>query len=135
MLKLVDDKKIPFTPAVEMSYIKPKNQQYIAVAIEGQQSAPSLSQAQRMRELDQKGILSGDVIDGIMLEDKKEEIKVVLNSQELSKYFGAEKTPREMKDQIVKLLDEWKGRQPELAKTEKKQVQEKSAGEIAVQEK
>jgi len=131
----VDDKKIPFTPAVEMSYIKPKNQQYIAVAIEGQQSAPSLSQAQRMRELDQKGILSGDVIDGIMLEDKKEEIKVVLNSQELSKYFGAEKTPREMKDQIVKLLDEWKGRQPELAKTEKKQVQEKSAGEIAVQEK
>jgi len=135
LLKLVDDKKIPFTPAVEMSYIKPKNQQYIAVAIEGQQSAPSLSQAQRMRELDQKGILSGDVIDGIMLEDKKEEIKVVLNSQELSKYFGAEKTPREMKDQIVKLLDEWKGRQPELAKTEKKQVQEKSAGEIAVQEK
>ena len=125
LLKLVDDKKIPFTPAVEMSYIKPKNQQYIAVAIEGQQSAPSLSQTQRMRELDQKGILNGDVIDGIMLEDKKEEIKVVLNSQELSKYFGAEKTPREMKDQIVKLLDEWKGRQPELAKPEKKQVQEK----------
>ena len=50
-------------------YIKPKNQRYIAVAIEGQQSAPSLSQAQRMRELDQKGVLNGDVIDGIMMED------------------------------------------------------------------
>ena len=54
LMKMVDEKKIAFTPAVEMSYIKPKNQRYIAVAIEGQQSAPSLSQAQRMRELDQK---------------------------------------------------------------------------------
>lgn len=54
---------------MELAYIKPKNQRYIAVAIEGQQSAPSLSQAQRMRELDQKGVLNGDVIDGIMMED------------------------------------------------------------------
>lgn len=57
LMKLVDEKKIAFTPAVEMSYIRPKNQRYIAVAIEGQQSAPSLSQAQRMRELDQKNML------------------------------------------------------------------------------
>ena len=125
LMKMVDEKKISFTPAVEMSYIKPKNQRYIAVAIEGQQSAPSLSQAQRMRELDQKKILNADVIDGIMLEEKKEVDKVIISSQELSQYFGKEKTPREMKDTIIKLLDEWKEKQPELAKPEKKQEQEK----------
>ena len=70
--KMMDAGQIKFTPAVELAYIKPKNQRYIAVAIESQQSAPSLSQAQRMRELDQKGVLNGDVIDGIMMEDKKE---------------------------------------------------------------
>ena len=63
--KMMDTGQIKFTPAVELAYIKPKNQRYIAVAIESQQSAPSLSQAQRMRELDQKGVLNGDVIDGI----------------------------------------------------------------------
>ena len=125
LIKMVDDKKIAFTPAVEMSYIKPKNQRYIAVAIEGQQSAPSLSQAQRMRELDQKGMLNGDVIDGIMLEEKKEVDKVIISSQELSQYFGKDKTPRDMKDQIIKLLDEWKGQQKDLAKPEKKVEQEK----------
>lgn len=125
LMKLVDEKKIAFTPAVELSCIKPKNQRYIAVAIEGQQSAPSLSQAQRMRELDQKNMLNGDVIDGIMLEEKKEVDKVILSSQELGQYFGKEKTPREMKDQIMKLLDEWKEKQPELAKPEKKTEQEK----------
>ena len=125
LMKMVDDKKISFTPAVEMSFIRPKNQRYIAVAIEGQQSAPSLSQAQRMRELDQKGMLNGDVIDGIMLEEKKEVDKVIISSQELSQYFGKEKTPREMKDTIIKLLDEWKEKQPELAKPEKQAEQEK----------
>ena len=125
LVKMVDEKKIAFTPAVEMSYIKPKNQRYIAVAIEGQQSAPSLSQAQRMRELDQKGMLNGDVIDGVLLEEKKEVDKVILNSQELSQYFGKDKTPREMKDQIIKLLDDWKGQQKDLAKPEKNAEQEK----------
>ena len=124
LMKMVDAKKIAFTPAVELSYIKPKNQRYIAIAIEGQQSAPSLSQAQRMRELDQKNMLNGDVIDGIMLEEKKEVDKVIISSQELSQYFGKDKTPREMKDQILKLLDEWKGKQKEIAKPEKKAEQE-----------
>ena len=122
---MVDEKKIAFTPAVEMSFIKPKNQRYIAIAIEGQQSAPSLSQAQRMRDLDQKKLLNSDVIDGIMLEEKKEVDKVIISSQELSQYFGKEKTPREMKDTIIKLLDEWKEKQPELSKPEKQAEQEK----------
>ena len=123
LMKLVDDKKITsFMVAFEMSYIKPKNQDYIAMTIEAQDKAPALAQAQRMRDLDSKGILNGDVIDGIMLEDnKKEEIKVILTGQELSKYFGADKTPREMKDTILKLLDEHKAKNPpELAKPEEK---------------
>jgi ParB-like chromosome segregation protein Spo0J len=126
LMGLVDDKKIKFTPAVEMSYIKPKNQRYIASAMEAEQSAPSLSQAQRMRELDQKGQLTGDVIDGIMCEEKKEEIRVIINSQELEQYFGKEKTPQEMKGQILKLLDEWKEKNPqELSKPVKRHEQEK----------
>ena len=122
--KMMDAGQIKFTPAVELAYIKPKNQRYIAVAIEGQQSAPSLSQAQRMRELDQKGVLNGDVIDGIMMEDKKEVDKVILTGAELGKYFGKETTPREMKDQIIKLLDDWRGQQKEVAKPEKKAAQQ-----------
>ena len=122
--KMMDAGQIKFTPAVELAYIKPKNQRYIAVAIEGQQSAPSLSQAQRMRELDQKGVLNGDVIDGIMMEDKKEVDKVILTGAELGKYFGKETTPREMKDQIIKLLDDWKGQQKEVSKPEKKAAQQ-----------
>ena len=121
--QLMDGGKLSFTPAVEMAYIKPRNQNYIAVAIESQQSSPSLSQAQRMRELDQKGILNGDVIDGIMMEDKKEVDKVILTGAELGKYFGKESTPREMKDQIIKLLDDWKSQQKEMAKPEKKKAQ------------
>ena len=122
--KMMDEGKIKFTPAVELAYIKPKNQKYIAVALDGEVAAPSLSQAQRMRELDQKGVLNGDVIDGIMMEDKKEVDKVILTGAELSKYFGKEATPREMKEQIIKLLDDWKGQQKEVAKPEKKAAQQ-----------
>jgi len=121
LMKLVDEKKIPFTAAVELSYIKPKNQEYISVAIDAQQSAPSLAQSQRMRELDKTNVLNGDVIDGIMLEEKKEENRVIINSQELSQYFGPDKNPREMKETILKLLDEYKQKQPlDLSKSDKK---------------
>ena len=118
LLDMADKGKLSFTPAVEMSFIGKKNQQYIAVAIEGQQSSPTLAQAQRLRTLDQEGKLTPDVIDGILCEEKLKEVdKVILNSQELSQYFGKDKTPREMKDQIMRLLDEWKEKQPpELTK-------------------
>ncbi|WP_242992301.1 ParB/RepB/Spo0J family partition protein [Faecalicatena contorta] len=125
LLKMVDEKKIAFTPAVELAFIKPKNQKYIAIAIEGQQSAPSLSQAQRMRDLDQKKLLNPDMIDGIMLEEKKEVDKVILSSQELGQYFGKEKTPREMKDTIMKLLEENKDKLKDISAPEKKSEQEK----------
>lgn len=124
--KMLDEKQLAFTPAVEISFIRPKHQRYIAVAIEGQQSSPSLSQAQKMRELDKQGALNGDVIDGILSEQKKEVDKVIINSAELEKYFGKDKSPREMKDQIMSLLDDWKAKQPpELGKPEKKADLEK----------
>ena len=125
LMKLVDDKKIGFTTAVELSYINKKNQNYIAVSIDSQQASPTQAQAKRMRELDEKKLLNSDVIDGIMMEDKKEVDKVILTGAELGKYFGAEATPREMKDQIIKLLDDWKGQQKEQVKPEKKADKEK----------
>ena len=124
--KMLDEKQLAFTPAVEISFIRPKHQRYIAVSIEGQQSSPSLSQAQKMRELDKQGALNGDVIDGILSEQKKEVDKVIINSAELEKYFGKDKSPREMKDQIMSLLDDWKAKQPpELGKPDKKKDMEK----------
>ena len=124
--KMLDEKQLAFTPAVEISFIRPKNQRYIAVSIEGQQSSPSLSQAQKMRELDKDGKLNGDVIDGILSQEKKEVDKVIINSAELEKYFGKDKSPREMKDKIISLLDDWKAKQPpELGKPEKKTDLEK----------
>ena len=125
LMKLMDEKKLGFTTAVELSYIGKKNQNYIAVAIDSQQSSSSQAQAKLMRELDEKKLLNGDVIDGIMMEDKNEVDKVILTSAELSKYFGKKTTPREMKDQIIKLLDDWKGQQKEHKKPEKKTEQEK----------
>ncbi|MCL2615417.1 MAG: ParB/RepB/Spo0J family partition protein [Dehalococcoidia bacterium] len=120
LMEKVDEKKLKFTTAVDLSYIKAKNQRYIALAIDAQETAPSGTQAQRLRELDQKDILNADVIDGIFLEQTKEEVKVILTSQELGDYFGEEKSPREMKEQIMKLLDEWKEKQPpELTATHK----------------
>jgi hypothetical protein len=126
LLNMVDDKKMGFMPAVELSFIRPKNQKLIAVSIEGEQASPSLSQAQKLRELDKDGKLNGDVIDGILSQEKKEVDKVIIYTAELNNYFGKEATPREMKDQIIALLDEWKSKQPpELAKPEKKADLEK----------
>jgi len=124
LMKMTDEGKLKFTPALELAFVSRKNQQYIALAIDAQQSSPNLSQAQRLRKLDQDKLLNPDVIDGIMLEEKKEVDKVILNSQELSKYFGPEKTPSEMKEEIIKALDEKFG-QKEMAKPEKKAEQEK----------
>lgn len=123
---MVNEKKLSFTPAVEISFIKPKNQRFIAVSIEGEQSSPSLSQAQELRKLDKEGKLNGDVIDGILSREKKEVDKVIISAAELGKYFGKDATPREMKDQIMSLLDAWKEKQPpERTVPEKKNDREK----------
>ena len=123
---MVNEKKLSFTPAVEISFIKPKNQRFIAVSIEGEQASPSLSQAQELRKLDKDGKLNGDVIDGILSREKKEVDKVIISAAELGKYFGKDATPREMKDQIMSLLDAWKEKQPpERTAPEKKNDREK----------
>ena len=97
LLDKVDDKKMGFMPAVELSYIKPKNQRLIAVSI-----------------------------DGILSEQKKEDRGVIISTAELEKYFGKEVTPAKMKEQIMSLLDDWKEKQPpELAKAPKKQELDK----------
>ena len=106
---------------MEISYIRPENQRLIAVSIDGEQSSPSVAQAKRLHELDKEGKLNGDVIDGILSEEKKEDRGVIISTAELSKYFGKEVTPAKMKEQIMALLDEWKEKQPpELAKPDKK---------------
>jgi ParB family transcriptional regulator, chromosome partitioning protein len=97
------------------------------VSIEGQQASPSKGQAKRLRELDKENKLSPDVIDGILCEEKKKEDRdVIITGAELEKFFGKEATPRQMKDQIMTLLEDWKERQPpELAKPDKKMDMEK----------
>ena len=125
LVKAVDEKNLSFTPAVEISFIKRKNQNLIAVSLGSEQSSPSLSQAQRLRKLDQEGMLNGDVIDGILCEQKKEVDKVIISGEELGKYFGKDKTPQQMKEQIIKLLDDWSGKEKELSKPEKKTEMEK----------
>ena len=126
LLDMTDAKKLGFMPAVELSYIRPENQRLIAVSIEGEQSSPSVNQAKRLRELDKDGKLNGDVIDGILSEEKKEDRGVIISTSELAKYFGKEVTPAKMKEQIMALLDDWKEKQPpELAKPEKKNTLEK----------
>jgi len=125
--EVMDAGKLSFTPAVEISRIRPKHQKYIAVSIEGQQSSPSQGQAKRLRELDKDNKLNPDAIDAILSEEKKkEDISVIISGAELEKYFGKEATPRQMKDQIMALLDGWKEKQPpELGKGDKKVDMEK----------
>ena len=125
--KIMDEGRLSFTPAVEISRIRPKHQKYIAVSIEGQQSSPSKSQAQKLREMDQKNQLNPDVIDAVLSQEKsKEGFDVIISSAELAEFFGKDKTPREMKDQIMALLGEWKEKQaPELAAPTKKTEMEK----------
>lgn len=105
-------KKMGFMPAVELSYLTKKHQQAVLISMEGEGVYPSLAQAQKLRELENKGQLTGDVIDGILSQPKKEVDNVIINSAELNKYFGDTATPRQMKDQIIALLEDWKAKQP-----------------------
>ena len=125
--QFMDGGKLSFTPAVEISRIRPDHQKYIAVSIEGQQSSPSKAQAKKLREMDEKNQLNPDVIDAVLSQEKKkEDFDVIISSAELAQYFGKDKTPREMKDQIMALLGEWKEKQPpELGKGEKTADREK----------
>ncbi|MCD7902835.1 MAG: chromosome partitioning protein ParB, partial [Oscillospiraceae bacterium] len=106
--KMVDEKKIGLTPAVELSYLKPEEQALLLDTIDSEQATPSLSQAQRMKKLSQEGRLNDDTMLGIMMEQKKPEpYSVTFSGETLHKYFPRSYTPQRMEETILKLLDAW----------------------------
>ena len=112
LLDMVDEKKIAFNPAVELSYLDTNQQRDFLEAMNDTQNAPSLSQAQRLKKLAQEGHFSYDVAFAVMGEEKKDELdKVVIKNDTLRKYFPRSSTPKQMEDTIIKLLEQWQRKQ------------------------
>ena len=112
LLDMVDEKKISFNPAVELSYLDESQQRDFLEAMNDTQNAPSLSQAQRLKRLAQEGHFSYDVAFAVMGEEKKDELdKVVIKNDTLRKYFPRSYTPKQMEDTIIKLLEQWQRKQ------------------------
>ena len=112
LLDMVDEKKIAFNPAVELSYLDESQQRDFLEAMNDTQNAPSLSQAQRLKRLAQEGHFSYDVAFAVMGEEKKDELdKVVIKNDTMRKYFPRSYTPKQMEDTIIKLLDQWQRKQ------------------------
>ena len=112
LLDMVDEKKIAFNPAVELSYLDESQQRDFLEAMEDTQNTPSLSQAQRLKKLAQEGHFSYDVAFAVMGEEKKDELdKVVIKNDTLRKYFPRSYTPKQMEDTIIKLLEQWQRKQ------------------------
>ena len=108
LLDLVDQKKISFNPAVELSYLTAAEQRDFLEAMQDTQNAPSLSQAQRIKKLSQEGKCTYDAIFDIMGEEKKAEMdRVTIKNEVLQKYFPKSYTPKQMQDTIIKLLEQW----------------------------
>ncbi len=112
LLDMVDEKKIAFNPAVELSYLDTNQQRDFLEAMNDTQNAPSLSQAQRLKKLAQEGHFSYDVAFAVMGEEKKDELdKVVIKNDTLRKFFPRSYTPKQMEDTIIKLLEQWQRKQ------------------------
>lgn len=108
LLDMVDEKKIAFHPAVELSYLKQEEQRDFLEAMDYAQATPSLSQAQRLKKFSQEGKCSLDAMCAIMSEEKKGELdRVTLKNDVLRKYFPKSYTPKQMEDTIIKLLEQW----------------------------
>ena len=108
LLDMVDSKKIAFNPAVELSYLTAEEQGKLVDTMESEQATPSLSQAQRLKKFSQEGKLTEESMLAIMSEEKKPEVsKVTLGTDTLHKYFPTNWTPKQMEDQILKLLNNW----------------------------
>ena len=111
LLDLVDQKKISFNPAVELSYLKPTEQEMFLSVMDWSQNAPSLSQAQRLKKLSQDGKLTPDAMREIMNEVKKGDLeRVTFRNETLRKFFPRSYTAQQMQDQIIKLLEQWQKR-------------------------
>ena len=120
---MVDEKKISFNPAVELSYLDAKQQQDFLEAMDASQNAPSLSQAIRIKKLAQQGEFDYDAVYDIMNEEKKSELDTVtIKNETLRKYFPRSYTPRQMDSIIIKLLDQW-----QLKKQQAKQKKQEEA--------
>lgn len=112
LLDMVDERKLTFNPAVEVSYLKRDEQRMLLEAMDAEQTTPSLSQAQRLKKFSQEGRLTEEAMSAIMSEEKKSEMdKVTLRSDTLYKYFPKSYTPKQMEQTIIRLLDVWKQRQ------------------------
>ena len=123
LLDMVDEKKISFNPAVELSYLDAKQQQDFLEAMDASQNAPSLSQAIRIKKLAQQSEFSYDAVYDIMNEEKKSELDTVtIKNETLRKYFPRNYTPRQMESIIIKLLDQW-----QLKKQQAKQKKQEEA--------
>ena len=108
LLDMVDEKKIAFNPAYELSFLKKEEQRDLLDAMDSEQATPSLSQAQRLKKFSQEGHLNIDVMRAIMGEEKKSDLdKVTFTSDTLRKYFPKSYTPQRMQETIIKLLEQW----------------------------
>ena len=108
LIDMVDDKKVAMNPAVELSFLKPEEQEQLVETMETCQSTPSLSQAQRMKRFSQQGKLTGDVMEEIMSEEKKPSLdKVILTGEKIRRFFPKSYTPEQMEKVIIKLLETW----------------------------
>ena len=112
LLSMVDERRIAFNPAVELSYLSREEQTLLLDAMDAEQATPSLSQAQRLKRFSQEGKLTWESMSAIMSEEKKSEVdKVTLTGDKLLKYFPKSYTPRQMEDTIIKLLEGWHRKQ------------------------
>ena len=108
LLDMVDERKLAFNPAVEVSYLKREEQRMLLEAMDAEQTTPSLSQAQRLKKFSQEGRLTEEAMSAIMSEEKKSDMdKVTLRSDTLRRYFPKSYTPKQMEQTIIKLLDVW----------------------------
>ena len=108
LLDMVDERKIAFNPAVELSYLKKEEQTLLLEAMDSEQATPSLSQAQRLKKFSQQKMLSLDVMRAVMSEEKKTDLdRVTLKNETLRKYFPKSYTPKQMEDTIIKLQEGW----------------------------
>lgn len=111
LLDMVDERKIAFNPAVELSYLKPEEQVELLDAMDSEQATPSLSQAQRLKKFSMEGHLSIDVMRAIMSEEKKGELdRITLTGDKVNKYFPRSYTPQQKEQVILKLLEGWYNR-------------------------
>ena len=118
LLDMVDERKIAFNPAYELSFLKQDEQRLLLDAMDSEQATPSLSQAQRLKQFSQRGELTAEVMRAIMSEEKKPEIdRITITGDRLRKYFPRSYTPKQMEETIIKLLEQWQKRRKREAES------------------